>query len=74
MNRNRKWLSRFALVTTVLLLVLLASTMAFAQDGKGGLTADPSGLSIDGESLHTAKPQQNAPAPQGAIDLSLIHI
>jgi len=70
MKRSRKSLSRLALATTVLLLVLLASSLVLAQGGSGGLTANPSGLSIDGEALETAKPGQNAFTTQEAIDPS----
>ncbi|MBP6786055.1 MAG: hypothetical protein KA170_00600 [Candidatus Promineofilum sp.] len=55
------------LVTTALLLVLLASTLAFAQGGSGQFTATP--LFPSGEPIDTAKPESDGPnAASAAVD------
>ncbi len=64
MKSQSTWLCRLALMASVFVLVLLASSMAFAQGDPGQFTAEP--LYPDGESLRSGKPAAAAPAERGA--------
>ena len=57
--------SRFVLVAAALLLVLLASSLALAQDSTGGFTATP--LMPDGDVLTAAKPANDGISTQRAV-------
>ena len=64
MKHNPMRRSRLVLVSAVLLLVLLASSLALAQDSAGGFTA--LGLSPDGAPIDVAKPATDGPSAQRA--------
>lgn len=76
MKPNRMRRNRFVLVTIVLLLVLMASSLALAQSSTGGFTA--TGLTPDGSPINAAKPINDGPSIQRAVvdpnDLEVVSV